>query len=38
MLVRAKFLVDAQSLNKVAGLSFKSTEIADAVKDVIANV
>lgn len=38
MLIRAQFLIDAQSLTKVAGQPFKSTEIADAVKDVIANV
>jgi 2-oxoglutarate ferredoxin oxidoreductase subunit alpha len=38
MLIRAQFLVDAKSLTKVAGQPFKSTEIADAVKDVIANV
>lgn len=38
MLIRAQFLVDAKSLTKVAGQPFRSTEIADAVKDVIANV
>ena len=37
LLIRAKYLVDARSLTKVQGQPFTSKEIADAVKDVIAN-
>ena len=37
LLIRGKYLVDAISLTKVAGQPFKSTEIVDAVKDVIAH-
>ena len=38
LLVRAKYLVDAISLTKVQGQPFKSAEIADTIKDVIAHV
>ena len=37
LLIRAKFLVDAQSLTKVEGQPFKSTEIIAAIKDVLAH-
>lgn len=38
LLIRAKYLVDAISLTKVQGQPFKSAEIADTIKDVIAHV
>ena len=38
LLIRGTYLVDAMSLTKVEGLPFKSTEIAAAIKDVLAHV
>jgi len=32
-IVRAKYLIDAQSLGKVAGLPFTAREIEDAIED-----
>jgi 2-oxoglutarate ferredoxin oxidoreductase subunit alpha len=37
MLIRARFLVDAISFTRVRGLPFKSAELADAIKDVVAS-
>ncbi len=36
MLIRAKFLVDAISYDRVRGLPFKAAELADVIRDVIA--
>lgn len=38
LLVRAKYLVDAISFNQVRGLPFKTQELVDAIKDVVASV
>lgn len=38
MLLRAKYLVDAISFNQVRGLPFKTQELVDAIKDVVASV
>ena len=38
MLLRGTFLVDAISYNQVRGLPFKTQELMDAIKDVIASV
>ncbi len=38
MLLRAKFLVDTIGYNQVRGLPFKTQELMDAIKDVVASV
>ena len=38
LLIRAKYLVDAISYNQVRGLPFKTQELVDAIKDVVASV
>lgn len=38
LLLRAKYLVDAVSFNQVRGLPFKTQELVDAIKDVVASV
>jgi 2-oxoglutarate ferredoxin oxidoreductase subunit alpha len=38
MLLRAKFLVDVISYNRVRGLPFRAAELADVIKDVIESV
>jgi 2-oxoglutarate ferredoxin oxidoreductase subunit alpha len=38
LLIRAKYLVDAISFNQVRGLPFKTQELLDAIKDVVASV
>ena len=38
MLLRAKYLVDAIGYNQVRGLPFKTQELMDAIKDVVASV
>jgi 2-oxoglutarate ferredoxin oxidoreductase subunit alpha len=35
MLVRAKYLVDAQGYNVVRGLPFKATELADQIRELL---
>ena len=37
MLIRAKFLVDAISYDRVRGLPFKAAELAGVIRDVIAS-
>jgi 2-oxoglutarate ferredoxin oxidoreductase subunit alpha len=37
LLIRGRFLVDAISFTRVRGLPFKSAELADAIKDVVAS-
>jgi 2-oxoglutarate ferredoxin oxidoreductase subunit alpha len=38
LLIRAKYLVDAIGFNQVRGLPFKTQELVDAIKDVVASV
>ena len=38
LLIRAKYLVDAIGYNQVRGLPFKTQELVDAIKDVVASV
>ena len=38
LLIRAKYLVDAIGFNQVRGLPFKTQELMDAIKDVVASV
>lgn len=38
LLLRAKYLVDAIGFNQVRGLPFKTQELVDAIKDVVASV
>jgi 2-oxoglutarate ferredoxin oxidoreductase subunit alpha len=38
LLIRAKYLVDAISFNQVRGLPFKTQELVDAIKDLVASV
>jgi 2-oxoglutarate ferredoxin oxidoreductase subunit alpha len=38
MMLRAKYLVDAQGYNQVRGLPFKTQELMDAIKEVVNNV
>ena len=38
ILIRAKYLVDAIGFNQVRGLPFKTQELVDAIKDVVASV
>ena len=38
LLIRAKYLIDAISFNQVRGLPFKTQELLDAIKDVVASV
>ena len=38
LLLRAKYLVDAISYNQVRGMPFKSEELENVIKDVIASV
>ena len=38
MLLRAAYLVDAISYNQIKGLPFKTQELMDAIKDVVASV
>jgi 2-oxoglutarate ferredoxin oxidoreductase subunit alpha len=38
LLIRAKFLVDAVSYDKVAGMPFKSSELADVIGATIEGV
>ena len=36
-IIRAKYLVDAQGLNKIAGKPFSSQEVFDKIKTIIGN-
>jgi 2-oxoglutarate ferredoxin oxidoreductase subunit alpha len=38
LLLRGRYLIDVISYNRVRGLPFRATELADVIQDVIANV